>query len=301
MDDLNDLLLYARVVEHGGYSAAARALGLPTSRLSRRIAALEARLGVRLLNRTSRRVTVTDVGRVYYGHCAAMLAEAEAARESIERTRSAPRGLIRVSCPFGLLQAGVAAIVSRFLVDHAEVRVRLEAINRRVDVVDEGYDLAIRVRVPPLDDSDLVVRPLATSPSFLVGSPWLFARHGRPQTAAELAQLPTLDMSRAGDQHHWHFKLDGGETVAVAHLPRLVTDDFGALRRAALDGVGVATLPRFMVCDDLGSGALERVLPELTAPAGLVHAVYASRRGQLPAVRAFLDALVAGFESQQTV
>ncbi len=177
------------------------------------------------------------------------------------------------------------------------MQVELEATNRRVDVVEEGFDIAIRVRVPPLADSELVIRPLAPSPSLLVASPWLFAHHPRPAGAADLAALPTLDMSRPSGSHVWHFAAADGAPVSVVHRPRLVTDDFGALRLAALDGVGLTALPRFMVQADIAAGALEHLLPELSSPVGLVHAVLPSRRGLLPAVRALLDALVAAFES----
>ena len=298
MSDLDDMVLFASVVEHGGYSAASRATGVATSRLSRRIALLEQRLGVRLLQRSSRRVSVTDIGRTFHAHCTAMLADARAAFESVERTHAAPCGRVRMSCPIPLLQAGVGVVVSRFLGDHPEVRIELEATNRRVDVVEEGFDIALRVRTPPLADSGLVTRPLASSPGLLVGSPWLFARHGRPQRADDLQTMPTLDMSRPNGQHVWRFETADGSEVTVAHSPRLVTDDFGALRQAALDGVGVAALPRFVVEADVASGALERVLPELSSPVGLVHAVFASRRGLLPAVRMLIDALVVAFESQ---
>ena len=255
---------------------------------------------MRLLQRTSRRVQVTDIGQTFYNHCVALMAEAQAALDSVARTHTAPCGRVRMSCPIGLMQAGVAGVLSRFLSDHPAVRLDVEATNRRVDVIEEGFDLALRVRTPPLADSDLVIRPLSESPTLLVGSPWLFARHGRPEDAHALSRLPTLDVTRPGTAHVWQFASAHGP-VSVAHTPRLVTDDFGALRQAALDGVGVTALPRFMVEGDVASGRLEHVLPELSSPVGLVHAVYASRRGLLPAVRALLDALVGAYAARQAI
>src|SRR5258706_3980185 len=177
MHDLNDMYMFAKVIEHGGYSAASRALGIATSKLSRRVSELERRLGVHLVNRTTRSISLSDTGETFYRHCLAMVAEAEAAREAIERTRSAPQGLVRISCPVGLLLSDVGAILARFMADNPAVRLNLEATNRRVDVVEEGVELAVRVRLPPLEDSDLVVRPLGKSQMILLCSRWVISQH----------------------------------------------------------------------------------------------------------------------------
>lgn len=150
MQDLNAMLLFAQVVEHGSYSAAARATGVQTSKLSRRIAQLELQLGVRLLQRTTRKVTVTEVGQSYYLHCAALAAEAAAAQDAIDRTRSTPQGLVRMSCPISLIEGAVGPILARFLVLHPLVRVYVDMTNRRVDLIEEGFDIALRVRSLPL-------------------------------------------------------------------------------------------------------------------------------------------------------
>lgn len=298
MHDLNAMYLFAKVVEHGGYTAAARALGMQTSRISRHVTDLEKDLGVRLLNRTTRRMSVTDVGQTFYQHCAALVAEAQAATEIIDRTRSVPQGVVRMSCPVPLLETDVAVIVSRYLVDNPLVRVHIDATSRRVNVIEEGVDLALRVRRPPIEDSGLAMRPLSSTGAMLVGSPKLFAGRRRPRHPAELSDLPTLDMSLAADRYAWQFRTPEGEEISVTHTPRLMTDDFATLRQAAINGVGIALLPYFMVRAGLASGALERLLPEFGSPESLVHAVFPSRRGLVPAVRTLLDALVAGFESQ---
>lgn len=294
--NLNDMYLFAKVVEYGGYSAAASALGMQASLLSRHIATLEQDLGVRLLNRTTRRISVTEAGQTFYRHCAAVVAEAQAARDAIERTRSTPQGLVRLSCPLALLQNGVGAIVARYLAANPLVRIAIDATNRRVDVIEEGMDIALRVRTPPLDDSDLAVRVLARSEPILVASPRLFEHYPRPQDAAALAGLPTLAMARPGEKFVWNFINVAGAQVAVAHTPRMVTDDMPTLKLAAVDGLGVAQLPQAQVQADLDSGLLERVLPQLNFPYRLVHAVFPSRRGLVPAVRGLLDELVAGYE-----
>jgi DNA-binding transcriptional LysR family regulator len=296
MHDLNAMYLFAKVVEHGGYTAAARALGLQTSRISRHVTDLEKSLGVRLLNRTTRRMSLTDVGQTFYQHCAALVAEAQAATEIIDRTRSVPQGVVRMSCPVPLLETDVAAIVARYLVENPLVRVQIDATGRRVNVIEEGIDLALRVRRPPLEDSGLAMRPLSDTRSVLVCSPRIFPGRGRPREPAELTELPTLDMSSAADRYSWEFETPDGREVSVTHVPRLMTDDMATLRRAALEGVGIALLPYFMARDGLTSGALELLLPEFRMPASLVHVVFPSRRGLVPAVRTLLDALVAGFQ-----
>lgn len=298
MQDLNDMALFAKVVEHGSYTAAARALGLPTSKLSRRISELEKRLDVRLLQRTTRRLSVTEIGQLYYQHCAALIAESAAAQETIDRTRAAPQGLIRVSCPIPLIQSHVAAILSRFMRDNPRVLVHLDATGRRVDVVQEGFDVALRVRTPPLEASGLVIRALGESSTMLVASPALLDRLGRPTHPSGLNRLPTLSMAGAGDRFTWEFRDHESTALTVTHTPVLMTDDFEAQREAAVAGVGIAYLPQFIVRNDVAAGRLEHVLPEFSLPSGLIHAAFPSRRGMVPAVRAFLDAVVAGFRAE---
>jgi DNA-binding transcriptional LysR family regulator len=292
--DLNNLYFFARVVDFGSYTAAAEALGLQTSKLSRRVVALERELGVRLLSRTTRKLSLTEAGKTFHRHCVALIAEAEAAKDAINQTLSSPRGVVRISCPTGLLQGGVAEILTRYLTAHPQVRIALEATNRRVDVVDEGIDIAIRVRVPPLEDSDLALRSFGLSQMILVGSPALVAAHGQPHALADIGQMPTLSMGAVGKEHAWRFVDADSKAAELIHSPRLSTDDLYALRRAAIGGVGVACLPVLLVTDDLSGGSLVRLLPSLSSRAGVVHAVFPSRRGMVPAVRSLLDSLSEG-------
>jgi DNA-binding transcriptional LysR family regulator len=295
MQDLNAMYLFAKVVEHGSYSAAARALGLQTSKLSRRIADLERQLGVRLLQRTTRRVTVTEIGQTYYQHCVALEAEALAAQEAIDRTRSAPQGTVRMSCPISLMNGAVGPIVAKFLGANPLVRVFVDMTNRRVDVVEEAFDLAVRVRRLPLEPTNLAMRKLGESEGMVVGHPALLARLGRPSHPNDVARYPTLSMTTAGDRYSWEFREKDGSPISVPHMPRLMTDSFDALRAAALAGVGLAYVPQFVVQRDIERGELERVLPEFGLGAGLVHVVFPTRRGMVPAVRALIDALADGF------
>lgn len=295
MQDLNDLYFFAQVVEHGGFSAAARKLDMPRSRLSRRIALLEERLGVRLIQRSTRQFSVTEIGREYHEHCVAMLVEAESAQEVIERNRAQPRGVVRVSCPSSLIYFQVGEMIARFMAECPEVEVLLESTNRRVDVIREGFDMAIRVRFPPLEESDLIVKTLAQNPQRLVASPALLEGFAEPLRPADLALLPSLGWEPTRREHEW--RLDGpeGATAVVRHRPRFVTEDMAALRLAALRGVGVCRLPTLVVADDLEAGRLVDVLPAWVPRAGILHAVFPSRRGLLPSVRALIDFLAAAY------
>jgi DNA-binding transcriptional LysR family regulator len=296
VQDLNNLYFFAKVVDFGSYTAAATALGLQTSKLSRRIATLEAELGVRLINRTTRRLSLTEAGKTLHRHCLALIDEAQAARDAMSQILASPQGLLRISCPTGLLQGGIANILARFLAEHPQVRIALDATNRRVDVVDEGLDLAIRVRRPPWEDSDLSMRAFGPDEMILVASPKLIAAHGEPRTLEEVARMPTLSMASAGESSTWHF-LDAKEPAELTHIPRLCTDDLFTLRRAALEGTGAVLVPLLLVADDMERGTLVRLLPSLTAEAGIIHAVFPSRRGMVPAVRALLDFLAETIKS----
>lgn len=294
--DLNDLVYFAHVVDHRGFAPAARALGVPKSKLSRRIAQLEERLGVRLLQRSTRRFSVTDVGANYYRHCKAIILEAHAAQESIAQATGEPRGILRLSCPIALLHARVAAMLVEFMALNPHVEIHLSGTNRRVDIVAEGYDIAIRARTPPLEDSSLVMRELAQRDWYLVASPSLCERYPMPAVPADLDKLPSLGDSINDREQHWHLVGPHGATATIAHRPRLVTDDMYSLRAAAVGGLGVVQLPAMILGDELRNGSLVRLLPEWSSKGAVVHAVFPSRRGLLPAVRALIDFLVHKFE-----
>ena len=294
--DLNNLRLFAEVVEHGSFTAAARSLGVQTSKLSRRIRTLEEELGVRLLNRTSRTLSLTETGRQFYQHCAALVAESVAAKDIVDQTRTTPQGTVRMSCPFGLLTGGFSAIVSRYIQDNPQVQVLLDATNRRVDVIEEGLDLAIRVRLPPLENTDLAFRQLGVAVQILVASPALIARHPAPRSIESLKDWPTLSMSSNNERFVWNLVDAQGVAISWVHQPRLATDDLDSLRVAAIQGTGVALLPRGLVDTDIKAGRLRHILTDVGTTPGLVHAIFPSRRGMVPAVRHLLDALVAGFE-----
>jgi DNA-binding transcriptional LysR family regulator len=297
MRDLNDLNLFVQVAAHGGFSAAARALGIPKSKLSRRIALLEDQLGVRLIQRSTRRFSITDIGQEYHRHCTAMLVAADAAQAVIDRTHSEPQGLVRLSCPTALLDYQVGDMIGRFMSAHPRVVVQLDSTNRRVDVIGEGFDIAIRVRFPPLEDTDLVMKILGDSTQRLVASPALLPNGLHMLAPEALNSLPSLDEGPVHREHVWQLQGPDGSRVDVSHAPRLICDDRLALRLAALRGVGVVQLPTMMVWQDLQQGLLVNVLPQWAPRPGIVHAVFPTRRGLLPAVRALIDFLAVEFET----
>jgi len=297
MHDLNDLFYFARVVEHGGFAPAGRALGVPKSTLSRRVSLLEERLGSRLLQRSSRHFAVTEIGETFHRHCLAMIAEAEAALEAVENNQAEPRGTLQVTCPVSLLVSQVAPMVSRFMAAYPLVSVRLSATNRRVDVIEEGVDVALRVRFPPLDSEGLIMKRLAESRQLLVASPKLLDQILHPQSPSDLTRLPGIDLIRSTTKHTWTLKDAAGDVVDIGFEPRYAADDMFALRQAAVDAVGVAQLPDYLVAEQVGSGLLEVVLAKWMLPVGVIHAVFASRRGLSPAVRSFVDFLAAEFRN----
>lgn len=296
MQDLNDLSYFVQVVDKGGFAAAARHLGIPRSRLSRRIGLLEERLGVRLIQRSTRRFAVTDLGQGYYRHCVAMLVEAEAAQALIDSQRSQPRGIVRVSCPATLLFFHVGEMIVRFMESCPDVEIHLENTNRRVDIIGEGFDVAFRVRFPPLDDSELVMRELAPSPQKLVASASLAAGLNAPVTPADLSSLPSMAWSKNHGDHEWSLENAEGAQFAVRHRPRLVTEDMISLLRAARGGVGVVQLPSMVVDEDLARGALIDLLPAWRPRPATIHLVYPTRRGLLPATRAFIDHVAGEYQ-----
>jgi DNA-binding transcriptional LysR family regulator len=295
MYDLNDLHYFVQVVDHGGFAPAGRALGEPKSKLSRRIALLEERLGVRLIQRSTRHFVVTEIGQNYYAHCKAMLVEAESAQAAVEQTRSEPSGIVRLTCPVALLHARVSGMLAGFMAHYPRVAVHLEATNRRVDLIAEGIDVAIRVRPMPIESSDLMMKILAQRGNALVASPDLIAKAGVVRVPADLNSLPSLDLGPPRQEHIWKLEGTDGAHAIIHHRPRLVSDDMIALRSAAIAGVGVVHLPLLMVSDEIRDGKLVHLLPSWAPKRQVVHAVYPSKRGLLPSVRALLDYLGARF------
>lgn len=288
MDDLNDIFYFCKVVEHQGFSSASRALGIPRSRLSRRVRQLENKYDVVLIQRSTRQFSVTDLGQEFYERGVAALIEADAARELILNRYSEPQGIVRISCTTTLLQYRIGSLLNGFMSEYPKVSIRLLATNRRVEVISEGLDIAFRVRFPPLEDSSLKLRTLTESHQRLVASPILLDQHDVINVPADLNALPSMDWFPP--RHHvWSLIGPAGEKAKIAHEPRYLTDDLTALCQAAIAGVGIVQLPCMVVENELKTGKLVEVLPGWHPKVGIVHAVFPSRRGLLPSVRYLLD------------
>lgn len=291
MQDLNDMLYFAEVAERGGFAAAGRALGIPKSRLSRRVAELEAHLGVRLLQRTTRTLSLTEVGEAYLRHCLTMRESAQAAADAVAQVRSEPRGTVRVTCPVTLAQTVLAELMPQFLERHPLVRMEMQVTNRVVNVVEEGVDVALRVRATLDESGSMVVKRLGEGCQLLVASPAQIARQGMPGTLRDLARMDTLAMSASEGRASLRLIGPDGREETVQFTPRYVADDLLTLKHAALAGTGLCWLPDYLCLAELEAGQFVRVLPQWSQPKGIVHAVFASRRGLSPAVRGFLDFL----------
>ncbi|MEC9431870.1 MAG: LysR family transcriptional regulator [Pseudomonadota bacterium] len=288
LTDLDDLALFVAVADQGGFSAAARSLGIPKSRVSRRLAGLESRLDLRLVERSTRRVSVTPAGEEVLAHARAALGEAEAIAALAARRHAEPQGLIRASCPVGADRPLVAALPG-FLAAHPRIRVHLLLTNRRVDLIEEGVDVAIRVRERLEGEADFQARIVGPSRAVLVAAPSLLDALGRPARPEDLARFPLLDRAEQPRAVTWGLTGPGGERFRLTGEARFATGDFAALRRAAEAGLGLCLVPVSECVEALESGRLEHVCRDWLSDAGIMHLVYPSRRGLLPGMRAFLD------------
>ncbi|MGX5221339.1 LysR substrate-binding domain-containing protein [Pseudomonas segetis] len=295
MEDLNSLYYFTQVVEQGGFAAAGRALEMPKSKLSRRIAQLEDRLGVRLLHRTSRHLSLTEIGQEYYQRCLAMRVEAEGAAEVIERNRAEPRGMVRLACPTTLLNSWVGPMLTRYMLKYPLVELYIESTNRRVELLHEGFDVALRVRFPPLENTDMVMKVLGASTQCLVGHPDLLASLPENFKPEDLGRLPSLYWGGSRRDYQWELLGPDDGRLVIAHQPRMITDDLQALRNGVLAGLGIVHLPWVAVREDVAAGKLVEILPGWAPKCGIVHAIFPSRRGLLPSVRTLIDFLAEEF------
>lgn len=295
MIDLNQLYYFAKIVEFGGITEASKNLRIPKSKLSRHLAALEEELGVRLIHRTTRHFSVTDIGQTYYAHCQSMLDKVEIAQSSIMEAQAKPRGLIRITCPITLLHMSVEDMITSFLTQNPEVDMIVDATNRRIDLVHEGVDIALRVLKPPFEDSEYVMKRLSVRKQVLVASPDLMKTMGDIQCPEDLYQCPSLAHSQYRDRNQWELLDERNILTNIPFLPKFMTTDLSLLKKATLNGIGIAKLPLMVVHSELKSGQLIRLLPDWHFEDEIVHAVYPSRRGVIPAIRAFLDHLEKNF------
>lgn len=287
--DLNDMAIFARIVEAGTLTAAAARLGLPKSNISRRLARLEDALNVRLLERTTRSLRLTEIGEIYFRHCQRLLEEVDHAEESIAALAEAPRGLLRVSTSITIGQHLLAPLLATFMVALPEVRLQLQLTTRRVDLIHEGFDLAIRAG--ELEDSSLVGRRLCQSTLSWCASPAYLKAYGKPGHPGELAGHDCLLLAETDGVRHVHLiGQNGQERFRIE--PHAIVNDFSTLRTLAIAGAGIALMPDYMIGPAVGEQQLTRIMPNWSSPPIDIHALFPSHRGATPKVRAFLDFLV---------
>jgi len=292
MDPLDGIAAFARVVESSSFSAAARRLKISKSAVSAHVQRLEERLGVRLLNRTTRHVSLTEAGTAYYHHCARILSEAEAAEQAASALQREPRGTLSISAPDGFGWMHVAPAVPDFLKRYPGLSVDITSSHKHVNLAEEGLDLAIRIGV--LEDSPLVVRKLAPSRLILCAAPAYLKEHGTPREPMDLARHNCLCINLTPWDDNWRLAGNGSElTVAVSGSFR--SNNAEMLRAAALDGIGVALLPSWAATEPLHTGALRRVLAAWEPQARTIYAVYPGNRLMTAKVRAFVDHLARRF------
>jgi DNA-binding transcriptional LysR family regulator len=298
MHDLNDIQFFVAVVENQSFSAAARILNLPKSSVSRRIANLEAHLGVRLIERSTRSLRLTEVGTSFYDRCRAILADLDAAEREVAVHRAEPAGLIRMSCPTGLAQFTLARILPDFLIRYPKVRLLVLATNRAIDLVDDNIDIAIRARLRSADEAAMM-RMLYKSELIFVASPSFASARQNPVRIDTLSSFPFLSFLEDLRRPTWALSGPNAATATVSFDPVLISSDFTILLKAAAAGLGIALLPAEVVEDDIRAKRLIRILHEWHSEEITVHLVFATNRGIVPAVRVLIDYLAEHFKIRQ--
>ena len=298
MSDFNDYYWFALVVEHNGFSATERATGFPKSTLSRRIQHLEETLGVRLIQRTSRQFAVTDIGMNVYRHAQAMRMEMQAAQDAVNHLSATPRGIIRVSVPVSIAQQELAQVLPNFVKTYPDIQIQLMVTNRRIDIINEGIDVALRVRSQLDQDSSLIIRRFGQIRQLLVASKTYIKQHGEPKNLQQLSQHATLSMNEDEAHQYWELTDKSNDIQRIKINPKVMASNLSMLLQLTVQGAGVALLPESICAEQVRNGQLEVILPAWDIPQGTFHAIYPSRRGLLPAIRTFIDYLVAELPAQ---
>jgi DNA-binding transcriptional LysR family regulator len=298
MLDLNDFMSFHAVATNQGFSAAARTIGVPKGTLSKSVTRLEARLKVRLLDRTTRKLCLTEVGRAVFEQCQVILAGGEAAAGAAAAANAEPSGLVRMSCLQGLIQNLIADILPGFMKVYPRVRVEMKVINRRADLIEDQIDIALRARTTIEADSSVVARNLGGPRLVLAVAPEFLQRSIEPPTIEGLPNMETLSMAEDREGDSWDLVGPDGAQKTIRHRPRLMCSNLDVLHAAARDGVGVALLPEHLCRSSFVSGALVPLLPEWHSPFGSVEAVFLTRKGLVPAIRALIDHLAIAVPRQ---
>jgi len=289
--DMNGYFYFVQVVEKKGFAPAGRALNIPKSRLSRHVSQLEDRLGVRLIQRTSRQFKVTEMGEAIYQHARKAVDEIEAANTAIEENSNMLIGKVRMTCSVGMAQFALSPLVIRFLKSHPRVEIIQQVTNQTVDLIGTGVDMAIRAHAAPLPDSTLIHRRLATVTWGLLASQSYLEQAGTPMTPEDLDGHAGLKLGWKPDTGHWVLRASDGSTFSKPYQPLLCSDDMVTLKQAASAGLGIVGLPLYTCRDELRVKRLVRVLPDWTAGNAEISLLMPSRQGVPPTVSRFANFL----------
>ncbi|MBB2821085.1 UNVERIFIED_ORG: DNA-binding transcriptional LysR family regulator [Rhizobium esperanzae] len=291
--NLNDILIFMAVVDAGSFIAGGQAMGLSRSAAGKAVIRLEDRLGTRLLNRTTRRLSLTDEGRLFYEHGLGVLASVDEAEASVAGQSGALRGVLRLTVPDAFGRLVVLPIVEKYLLAWPDIQVEVNFTDRKADIVEEGFDLAIRIgAMPSASENRLVSRVIAADRARLCASPSYLADRGEPCHIDNLAAHDCLVFSSRDQRQGWRFRGDDGAWVKAQGRSRLRLDSSEAIRDAAVAGLGIALLPGFLAAGDLAAGRLRHVLPELEIDDAKIVALYPDKRLLEPRVRRFIDLIV---------
>jgi len=295
MDKLDAMNAFAKVVTHGSYAEAARALGLTRSAISKAVMELEQLLGARLLDRTTRRVSPTEAGRSYYERCLEILAQVEETELQVSRLHDEPKGVLKINAPmsFGMLYLGDA--VATFMADYPDLRIELMLTDRFIDPVEEGVDVTIRIA--DLADSSLIARKLASTRRVVVASPAYIAHHGAPKTPDDLARHRWLSYGATTTLQRWTYTREDGAVASIPLRATLCSNNGNVLRAAALAGEGITELPTFLVGCDIAEGRLQVLLEDNPRDAFGIYALYTPNRYLAAKTRVLIDFLAARFGS----
>lgn len=290
MLDLKDVYFFVQVVDRGGFTSAGEVLRLPKSTLSHRVKELEASLGVRLINRTSRQFAMTEVGQEFYQYAMNLLRSAEVAEEAMRQRLAEPSGVIRVTTAAEIAQFALRHVLPTFLSENPKVKIVETATDRLVDIVGEGFDLAIRGHTGQLQDSNLIQHPLAKAPWYLFAGPEYLERMSVPAEPEDLMTHSLIGMVSKGPLQ-WHLQGPDRRTVTVPIDPRFQSNSLISLKEAACANIGIAALPGYICQTELKAGALRQILPQWIAADARITALIPYRIGLLPAVRTMVDYL----------
>jgi DNA-binding transcriptional LysR family regulator len=293
--DLNDIVVFTKVVETKSFTGAAEQLGLPKSTVSRKLAQLEERLGVRLVQRTTRKLGLTEIGQAYYERASRIVADLAAAEQVVSDMQAAPRGRVRVTAPIDLSARFMGTIVAEFVAKHPDITVELDATDRIVDLIEEGFDIAIRIG--PLPESTLIARKLCTFDMVVVASPGYIDRKGAPATVEALEDHDKLLFAPSPRIQSWTI-VNGEQTYDFGRPAKMTTNNIYVVRDALIADGGISVMAEFMIGQDLAEDRVVRVLPEWCGRTTEVHALYAARQNMPPRLSLFLEHLTRSFAPQ---